>query len=30
MTESEIATTIGYFKIYNCGLLKYVWENLEN
>lgn len=30
MTESEMAATIGYFKVYDCGLLKYVWENLEN
>ena len=27
MTETEMATKLGYYKIWNCGLLKYVYKN---
>lgn len=29
MTENEMTKEIGYYKIYDCGLIKYVWENNE-
>jgi hypothetical protein len=29
MTESEMAKTINAHKIYDCGLLKYVWKSLD-
>ena len=29
MTESEMAKSINAYKIYDCGLLKYVWKNLS-
>ena len=27
MTENEMTINIGYFKIYDCGLIRYVWKN---
>lgn len=27
MTENEMTTELGYYKIWNCGLIKYVWKN---
>ena len=30
MTESEMCEKIGAYRIYDCGLLKYVWKNLDN
>ena len=27
MTETEMATSLGYYKIWNCGLLKYIYKN---
>lgn len=27
MTETEMATKLGYYKIWNCGLLKYIYKN---
>ena len=30
MTESEMAKKVGIYRIYDCGLLKYVWKNLDN
>jgi len=27
MTESEMTEKLGYYKIYDCGLIKYVWKN---
>ena len=30
MTESEMCEKIGAHRVYDCGLLKYVWKNLEN
>ena len=29
MTESEMAKTLGYEKIWDCGLYKYVWKNSQ-
>ena len=30
MTELEMATKLGYTRIWDCGLFKYVWERGEN
>ena len=30
MTETEMCEKIGAYRIYDCGLLKYVWKNLDN
>lgn len=30
MTETEMAKELGYDRIWDCGLLKYVWRNTEN
>lgn len=27
MTENEMAKKLGYYKIYDCGLIRYVWKN---
>ena len=27
MTESEMTRKLGYYKIWDCGLIKYVWKN---
>jgi len=27
MTESEMAAKLGYYKIWDCGLFKYIWKN---
>lgn len=27
MTETEMAEQLGYSRIYDCGLIKYVWYN---
>ena len=27
MTETEMCEKIGAYKIYNCGLIKYIWKN---
>ena len=27
MTESEMTEKLGYYKIWDCGLFKYVWKN---
>lgn len=29
MTENEMVKELGYFKIWNCGLAKYVWTNVK-
>ena len=26
-TESELTNELGYYKIWDCGLLKYIWKN---
>ena len=30
MTETEMAKELGYDRIWDCGLIKYVWENKES
>lgn len=30
MTEKEMAKELGYYKIWDCGLFKYVWKNPEH
>lgn len=30
MTETEMAAELGYYRIWDCGLFKYVWKNSEN
>ena len=30
MTESEMTKKLGYDRIWDCGLIKYVWENTKN
>ena len=30
MTETEMVKELKAYKIYDCGLLKYVWKNLDN
>ena len=25
--ENEMVTELGYFKVWNCGLIKYIWRN---
>lgn len=30
MSESEMATSLGYSKVWDCGLLKYVWTKKED
>lgn len=27
LTENEMVEKLGYIKIWNCGLIKYVWKN---
>ena len=27
MTENEITKKLGYFKVYDCGLIRYIWNN---
>ena len=27
MTETQMANSLGYYKIWDCGLYKYIWEN---
>ena len=27
MTENEMTKTLGYYRIWDCGLFKYVWTN---
>ena len=29
MTETEMAKELGYDRIWDCGLIKYVWKNKE-
>ena len=29
MTESEMTKHLGYYRIWDCGLLKYVWRNTD-
>ena len=29
MTEKEMCDKLGYFRIWNCGLYKYVWRNSQ-
>jgi len=26
-TESELTNELGYYKIWDCGLLRYTWKN---
>lgn len=30
MTEHEMAIHLGFYRIYDCGLIKYIWKNPEN
>ena len=30
MTETEMTSALGYVKIYDCGLMKYVWTKKED
>lgn len=30
MTEHEMAKELGYDRIWDCGLLKYVWKNVNS
>lgn len=30
MTESEMTKQLGYYRIWDCGLFKYVWTNPDN
>lgn len=30
MTETEMARELGYDRIWDCGLIKYVWKRNEN
>ena len=29
MTEKEMATKIGFLRVYDCGLIKYIWKNKD-
>jgi hypothetical protein len=30
MTENEIMESLGYFKVYDCGNLKFIWNSLSD
>ena len=30
MTESEMVKKLGYYRIWDCGLFKYIWTNPDN
>ena len=29
MTEKEMAAKIGFLRVYDCGLIKYIWKNKD-
>lgn len=29
MSENEMTQTLGYFKVYDCGLIRYIWKRLK-